>query len=84
MRAVLAFAFRRSAARLVLGVAILGGLWTGLERAYPWGPHTSPPAEPMWLGPIATTPWDVRAAIAVVVLALVPAVLLYRRHPTSR
>jgi hypothetical protein len=86
MRGVLVFAFRRGAARALLGVALLGGVWTGLERAYPWaqirGPHILPPGVPAHA--LATNPWDAVLAVAGIGFGVVAAVLVWRRRPVGR
>jgi len=86
MRSALGFALRRGVARTLLGVGVLGGVWTGLERAYPWarghGVYVVPPGTPTHA--LATGPWDVVLAVAGIGVGVGLAVLVYRRRPIGR
>jgi hypothetical protein len=82
MRADLAFALRRGAARLLVGLAAVALAWAGLYKVWPW---THPSMKPEVQIPLpAPSPWNLPLAAAVFVLALALAVLIYRRRPTSR
>ena len=84
MRAALAFAFRRSLARVIVGVALVGLTWTGLYAGWPWfevrGAHPGTTFQRF----AAASPWDLAAAAAVLVVGLVSAALIYRPRPTTR
>jgi len=88
MRAALAFALRRTSARLVLAAGVGGLVFVGYRAVRPLRLHEIPnaPACPTCLGgyrSFAPSHWDLAAAALVAVLAVVAAAALYRRYRAS-
>jgi hypothetical protein len=83
MRRAVVFALRRGLARTLLGMGIVGALWTGLYKTWPWV-HRGVMLERrnVHLFPTASS-WDVPVALAGVLLMLACAVVIYRRRPVS-
>ena len=85
MRGALAFAFRRGAARTLVGVALIGVLWTALYKTWPWRLTRGPMLEDRFVHLLRTaSPWDFPVAASVLLLALGAAVLVWRRRSISR
>jgi hypothetical protein len=85
MRAVLAYAIRRTSARVVLALGIGGLVWMyrGLHREGPIA-MANGGGTPGFFSPPMSSPWELAVAAVVALVALAAAAVLYRRLPIRR
>jgi hypothetical protein len=86
MRAVLAYAIRRTSARVVLALGIGGLVWIvyrGLHREGPIA-MANGGGTPGFFSPPMSSPWELAVAAVVALVALAAAAVLYRRLPIRR